>query len=119
MLNMIATNCHRLGVDHPIHPDAKIDDGWLHVVFMGGNQTRTDAARAGMWMKGELGTLVLQDITCCTFKALCHSLLLCFYLCPCFFLSFSLSLYAKFTHIVVLMVLVSVLCDVLIKRARW
>lgn len=52
MLNMIATNCHKLGVDHPIHPDTRIDDGWLWVVFMGGGHSRTDAARAGMYMKG-------------------------------------------------------------------
>jgi len=51
MLNMIATNCHKLGVDHPIHPDTEIDNGWLDVVFLGGGHTRTAAARAGMYMK--------------------------------------------------------------------
>lgn len=48
MLNMIATNCHRLGVDHPIHPTTEIDNGWLDVVFLGGGHTRSEAARAGL-----------------------------------------------------------------------
>ena len=51
MLNMIATNCHRLGVDHPIHPTTEIDNGWLDVVFLGGGHSRGDAARAGLYMK--------------------------------------------------------------------
>eukprot|EP00040_Diaphanoeca_grandis_P008022 m.43466 g.43466 ORF g.43466 m.43466 type:complete len:799 (+) comp19380_c0_seq1:87-2483(+) len=51
MINMIATNCERLGVDHPIDREAKIDDGLLSVVFMGGAHSRTDAARAGRSMK--------------------------------------------------------------------
>eukprot|EP00039_Didymoeca_costata_P004887 m.76845 g.76845 ORF g.76845 m.76845 type:complete len:834 (+) comp12585_c0_seq1:102-2603(+) len=51
MINMIATNCPKLGVDHPICKDVRIDDGKLAVAFMDGNHTRMEAVQAAMSMK--------------------------------------------------------------------
>lgn len=51
MINMIASSCEKLGVDHPIDRHARIDDGMLSMVFMGGKHSRTEAAVAGRSMK--------------------------------------------------------------------
>lgn len=51
MINMIASSCEKLGVDHPIDREARIDDGMLSMVFMGGKHSRTEAAIAGRSMK--------------------------------------------------------------------
>ena len=51
VLNFIGSNVPKLGKDHPICPDIKVDDGKLVVVWMAGGHSRTECASAGMSMK--------------------------------------------------------------------